>query len=281
MEKEAKELFTKYTNKKVRSISKIEDGISHLNFLINDSYVLRIPNPYTDPTLSFKDEKTIYNEIDKLGFCEKIVYFNEENGIKISKFIHNTFHYHNTLNSEEIVQVVKLIKKIRKNNIILQIEYDALNKLKQYKESIKSDLFINNQYEEIVTKAYIDILNSTPQIFSHNDLVKNNLLFRFNSLFLIDWEYASMNSPYFDLASFISENNLTNAQSIFFLKKYYGSKLNNSIIKKIETTIRFQDILFYYWALYLYTKRSEQIFKDIAKDKLERIKSQNYSICLL
>lgn len=65
-----------------------------------------------------------------------------------------------------------------------------------------------------------------------------------------------MNNPYFDLASFISENNLNETQEEFFLSKYFGSKLNLTKRKRTKIFINFLDLLFYYWALYLFKKEA-------------------------
>lgn len=55
---------------------------------------------------------------------------------------------------------------------------------------------------------------------SHNDLVLENLLLDGDRLWLIDWEYSSMASPYWDLATLANAADLDFAQSRQLLRQY-------------------------------------------------------------
>ena len=278
MNKEIKEEFTNIIDKKIRSIEKLEGGFSNENYLINDAYVFRKVSPLKDESLSFIHEKEIYETIEQLNCSDKVIYYNVENGNKIAKYIHGTRCYYQTPTDEQIIYVAKLIKKIQKSNIKVSFEYDAMNKINLYKSIIPPEVFIDKNYEDKVFKEYLKIYEKYDLVLSHNDLVKGNLLFKFNGVFFIDWEYASMNIPLFDLASFISENNLNNEQASLFLNKFYGAKLSQTIIKRLDIVIRFQDILFYYWALYNFKRRHDEIFKIIGDEKLARIQKTSFKL---
>ena len=278
MNKEIKEEFTNIIDKKIRSIEKLEGGFSNENYLINDAYVFRKVSPLKDESLSFIHEKEIYETIERLNCSDKVIYYNVENGNKIAKYIHGTRCYYQTPTDEQIIYVAKLIKKIQKSNIKVSFEYDAMNKINLYKSILPPEVFIDKNYEDKVFKEYLKIYEKYDLVLSHNDLVKGNLLFKFNGVFFIDWEYASMNIPLFDLASFISENNLNNEQASLFLNKFYGAKLSQTIIKRLDIVIRFQDILFYYWALYNFKRRHNEIFKIIGDKKLARIQKTSFKL---
>lgn len=271
MNKEVKNLFFKITDKNARTIEKIEYGFNSYNYLINDSYVLRIPLEEKDETINYIDEKKIFDLVSPLNIGEKVIYFDETDGIKLSKFIHGTRFYYREPTQEQIVYVAKTIKKLHKSKILSSNDYDMFNKLKVYKSPLNPNSFIEEGYEKRTIKDLEKIFDKEEKVFSHNDLVKGNLLFKFNSLSIIDWEYAGMNHPYFDLASFISENNLNDSQQDFFLKKFFGSDFNSLIKKRVLMFCRFQNILFYYWALYLYKKRDLEVYKKIAQEKLINI----------
>lgn len=271
MNHEIKEVFEKTLKKEVRTSSFLETGFSNDNYLINDAYVIRIPRKNGDPTLDFKKEKSVYDAISPFNISEKLLTFDEQTGVKISRFCHNTRKYINTPTNEQILYVAKKLKKLHSGNVSLPFGYMMFHKCDIYKKNIDSSLYIDKFYEKRITKEVRKIFSKTPMVLCHNDLVKDNLLFKFNNVVLIDWEYGSMNNPFFDLASFISENNLSNEQEEFFLKKYFGYKYNSIKRKRVDTFIKYQDILFYYWALYLFTKRGDEIYKKIASMKLARI----------
>ena len=109
--KEARLIFKKITNINVKSIEEIYSGFSNQNFIINDAYILRILRPNRDETLLIKNEIENYKAIENLKISEKIIYLDENNGIKITKFIHQTHYYSSPLKIEEIKSVAKNIKK--------------------------------------------------------------------------------------------------------------------------------------------------------------------------
>jgi len=56
----------------------------------------------------------------------------------------------------------------------------------------------------------------------HNDLLPANWIWSDGRLWLIDWEYAGMGHPLFDLASVSANANLTDAQEQVLLESYRG-----------------------------------------------------------
>ena len=273
MDQKIKEIFEKTMEKNIRTSSYLDTGFNNKNYLINDAFVIRIPRENGDPTLDFSREEKLYKAIEPLSISEKILNINTENGIKISKFVHGTRKYVNTPTNEQILYVAKKLKKLHSSNVVVPFGYMMFNKLKVYKDGVDKSLYLNENYENKVLKEVRKIFAKTPMTICHNDLVKDNLLFKFNDVVLIDWEYGAMNNPYFDLASFVSENNLSEEQENFFLSKYFGYKYNQIKKKRVDTFARFQDILFYYWALYLYTRRGDEIYKKIATIKAIRIQN--------
>ena len=87
----------------------------------------------------------------------------------------------------------------------------------------------------------------------------------------LDFEYAGYNDYYFDIASFISENDLNYEETITFLKAYFTDEECN--YDKLKVFLNFCDLLWYTWATLLYEKRNEEIYNEIAKEKLHRLKN--------
>lgn len=272
MKQKIKSIFTSATQKEIRSSQIIENGFCNENYNINDAFVLRIPKDNADETLNYKHENIVYKTIEPLKISEKVVYFDENTGIKISKFVHNARQYKTTPTNEQITYLAKTLKKLHSSKLKVPFGYQMFYRLSIYKKSLFEDEYIDTKIEKQIIKDVQKIFAKDEMVLCHNDLVQNNLLFKFNGLTLIDWEYAGMNNFYFDLASFISENNLNDEQKEFFLSKYFGAKLNDLKRKKVNIFINFLDLLFYYWGLYYYRKRGDIIYKKIAIEKLEHIK---------
>ena len=64
----------------------------------------------------------------------------------------------------------------------------------------------------------------TPVKFCHNDLVKENCLFDGKRVWLIDWEFAQINNPWFDLASIIIYFNLNDNESNTLINDYFDKQ---------------------------------------------------------
>ncbi len=272
MKQKIKSIFTSATQKEIRSSQIIENGFCNENYNINDAFVLRIPKDNADETLNYKHENIVYKTIEPLKISEKVIYFDENTGIKISKFVHNARQYKTTPTNEQITYLAKTLKKLHSSKLKVPFGYQMFYRLSIYKKSLFEDEYIDTKIEKQIIKDVQKIFAKDEMVLCHNDLVQNNLLFKFNGLTLIDWEYSGMNNFYFDLASFISENNLNDEQKEFFLSKYFGAKLNDLKRKKVNIFINFLDLLFYYWGLYYYRKRGDIIYKKIALEKLEHIK---------
>lgn len=222
-----KKTFNECTGKEVRTCVQLTDGFSNENYLINDAYVIRFILPHGDTTISRSNEKKVYETIAPLNISEKLTYFDSKTGLKITKYVHNPTKYKTTPTNNEILLVAKSLKKLHRSKLRVPFDYNATKKLKTYKKIISPELYINQEYEKHVIDEYKKHYLLEDVVPAHNDLVQGNLLFKFNGLTIIDWEYSAMNSFYFDLASFVSENNLNDEQKEFFLSKYFGYKYSN------------------------------------------------------
>lgn len=269
-EKQCRDLFSELLNKKVYSFTILEGGLSNVSFAINDAYVMRVPSSYVQPFVNYRNEENILNVISSLKMSERIVYFDSKNGIKISKYIHGGFTYDETPSNEQIIMTAKAVKKLHRRKIKVKNYFSPLERLEHYRSySLKEKL--DQRYEKKIVRLMGSYLEKEELILCHNDLVRGNLLYKFDDVVVIDWEYAGMNSPYFDIASFISENNLDEHQKELFLQSYFGSKLNNLKRKKVNTFVNFNDILWYYWALMMHKNTENAFFLMIAEIKKQSV----------
>ena len=270
---EAKKIFSELTNKRVHYISLIPEGTTNILYNINDAYILRFRKYYDDLFYRSKNERDAIRKIAPLNISEIVLYYDEETDIKLSKFIHGTHLYIDELSEEQLRYSAKTLKKLHRANLKIEGKFNSLDRLYAYKKEA-GETKIPNLYEKHTIRDALNFLKKEEKEFvlCHNDLVRNNLLFKFDKMLLIDWEYAGMNHPYFDLASFISENNVEDEKMIeTFLKFYFGSQFNSLKLRRIKLMCRYLDILWYYWALAMYKKRKEEIYEKIAANKLRRI----------
>lgn len=91
------------------------------------------------------------------------------------------------------------------------------------------------QFQVKLPDGYTDILERAEQIryrrsldkennnlYCHNDILGNNLLYHGNQIMVIDWELSGLGDPYMDLASLPYSCNFSEEQDKLLLKEYFG-----------------------------------------------------------
>ena len=71
-------------------------------------------------------------------------------------------------------------------------------------------------------------------VFGHNDLLAANIFDDGERLWLIDWDYAGLNSPLFDLANLASNNSFDQADERALLAAYFGVEPEASVLQAFE-----------------------------------------------
>lgn len=66
-------------------------------------------------------------------------------------------------------------------------------------------------------------------VLGHNDLLSSNILKGQGRFWLIDWEYAGLNSPLFDLGGLATNNALSAAQEAWMLEAYFGEPPSDAL----------------------------------------------------
>ena len=254
----------------IKDIKEVHLGLSNNHYIVNDIYFVRVPKKTKRPDYSPKQEALIEESIGAI-FHPSIdnLYFDKENGIKISNLISDftTFDNQNIIFTH-IRRIADCLRKFHSSNIAGINKFNVKEKIKQYKTMAKTASLLK---EEEIIKQYEQYENDE-LVLCHNDLVPGNILFINHKVELIDYEYASLNDPYFDLASFLSENNITDEIVIkFFLEQYFKEPIKEEQYKKLHAFINLNNLLWYYWALMMYEIDKQTIYLEIAKEKKENL----------
>ncbi|MDA9610896.1 phosphotransferase [Gammaproteobacteria bacterium] len=180
---------------------------------------------------------------------KNILYHDLEKGILIRRFIEGNKFNLNKINSDQQLELLgKAVKEIHKTNYEKDAVNNFSNAINRYKEILKYKIQ-KDPILEIGFEKYQDLNHeSDPKVFSHNDLTQENIIWDHEYVF-IDWEYAGLNNPLFDIASIISSFSL-NDQQINSLWRGYGKKseVDMEILRKWVEFTYFCD---YIWRICL------------------------------
>ena len=116
----------------------------------------------------------------------------------------------------------------------------------------------------------MQIYEKYPKVLCHNDVLYANFIESDEKDYLIDYEYAGNNILLFDIASFLSENNINdNKVQLEFINSYFDN-VTDELLQDIYNMFDFLDILWGYWAFAMHHKYQDNIFLEIGNEKLNR-----------
>jgi thiamine kinase-like enzyme len=268
-------LIKKVFNQSIIQSQSLESGLSNNNTLItlenDERFVVRTPHSQTEHFFDRQLESRIIERIQPLNLDVECLYFDPHLGIKITRYIEHAQQFSECTRSlhDKMNAVATLLRRLHDATIEGFPCFDPFERLHQYRQTIKNtNLSLYNAELEIsLHKKW----KQSPKILCHNDVVSGNLLFTPQRVYLIDYEYAGSNDPYFDLASFLSENNLVDPSSTQKLLVAYlaRSPLPNEIHALMDW-IHFQDLMWANWAIMMYEQHQRSIYHDIYLEKYTR-----------
>ena len=189
---------------------------------------------------------------------EAIITNSIETELKIHEFLSNydlcpDILDYDLLNNHIVYEYLKYsVENSKYDQVFLEILGKALSKLHSLNYSDQDvDTFEGKVegYRKILSKvatteiqesfALFDKLYKKPSkfVFCHNDLNTSNIFFNKQMKF-IDWEYAGLNMPIYEIASIKKSFNFSSDQlNIFF--KAYGQDFNPNEIQEFEVLVGF------------------------------------------
>ncbi len=239
--------------------SRFAGGLTNYNYIMNikgTEYIIRQPGGMTNQMIDRINEKVNNQITSELGLNSECVYFDEISGIKISAFIKNSKNVAavDPCSPESLRAVSGLLQKTHSSTKCFPNSFDWETELAKYEQIVKElngDFFYD--YEDL-KKDLIGFLDKNiKQTFTlpcHNDTVPENFIVNDKGeAYLIDWEYAGMNDPAWDVAAYILESKLTEDAIRYFLVDYYGQLPAAEEVLKIKGFMLAQDLLWAVWAL--------------------------------
>ena len=266
-----KKQYQLYFDKTIKRIELTTLGLTNQIFHVyledNSEFHLRIPFAHNNEFFNYELENTVINEIHKLNISLPTSYFDSSTGIKISPYIKD-LKVINEINLDDVIEDIARKIKTFHSAPMSHHEFNIKKKYDTFKQLTTKSLYDLSEFEYILDQ--LDLYKD--RVLCHNDLVNGNVVFLNNECFIIDFEYASDNHPYFDLMSFITENNIDDTN---LRERFYSAYFNTELIEDIRRELRYFEsvhhLLWCQWALMQYSILNEEIYFEIATDKYNRL----------
>lgn len=240
------------------SISNIESlgGMTNKNFLINTvenhKFVIRIPGSEVQGLIDRNVEKRNTFISVNQGVDVKPIYFCGDTGIKITPYIRNAETLNPQTIKKNIIQCTDVLKGLHCSNINFKNSFSISDEIEKYLSRV-IDL---NFYEGLIGyKIKVDnIIEKYNQLdfklcSCHNDTVAENFIKSRDKIYIIDWEYSSLNDPLWDLSAMFLENNFSQSDIKKSLNRYFKRELTDSEKFRLQCCYIFQDLLWTIWSI--------------------------------
>ncbi|MGF7110191.1 phosphotransferase [Treponema pedis] len=212
----------------ITNLQPLHFGMTNKSFLFQvegEKYIFRIPGEGTNMLINRKHEHAVYTAIAPLKLSDKIIFFDSERGVKITKFMEGVRNA-DPNNSCDLKLCMQAARTLHSSNIKVEHEFNFEERINYYEKlANEKNGILYNDYLEVreMVREISDYLKRLEKSFAltHIDLVPDNLLISENEVYLIDWEYAGMCDPLADLAmfsiySYYENEQIENLMNIYF-----------------------------------------------------------------
>ena len=231
------------TQNRIEDITLIKsDQISNVYFCVFNGIkaVIKEDKPYAKKIgLNRKREASLLNAINHSCSCPNIIFNDLNAGIIVWEYIEGTEAKSELiLNKDFLIRLGRKVKNIHITDITTMSSYNFLDFIEHYKDIIK-----DNKSREDINNLISKLYNSDTQLtLCHNDLTKPNILVG-DTISFIDWEYASLNDPHYDIATVFQAYNLNANQRDAFLIGYNSAHIDLARVNEFITLTKFTERL--------------------------------------
>lgn len=269
----------------IKDLKRFNQGMSNYTFkftIKNEAYVYRKIGLDADLFVNYYDEYENLIAAYNQGVTSEIIYFNKETGTKIQKYIEGeTFDFDKFDNvGKNLIETLKKLHSVKDQNLK---PYGLIERLNKYESYLDDKLISDNyfQLKQYFIKTYNESFINNPLVFCHNDLQSINIIDNNSKIYLIDFEYGSLNDIFFDFATF-EEN------STLVFESYYNREITKLELAKINFYKMFSSLQWYLVATYKelvgFSKLTNYDFNELADyfinkalSLYEKIKEVNFS----
>ncbi|WP_261086949.1 phosphotransferase family protein [Streptococcus mitis] len=256
-------------------------GMTNQNYLVkttNKQYIVKFFGKGTEKLINRQDEKYNLELLKDLDLDVKNYLFDIEAGIKVNEYIESAITLDSTSIKTKFDKIAPILQTIHASGKELRGEFAPFEEIKKYESLIEEKIPYAN-YEAVreevfsLEKRLADL--GVDRKSCHIDLVPENFIESPQGrLYLIDWEYSSMNDPMWDLAALFLESEFTSQEEEAFLSRYESEQTPVSR-EKIAIYKILQDAIWSLWTVYKEEQGAD--FGDYGVSRYQRaIKGLSY-----
>ena len=242
-------------------------------------YVVRIPGEGTEELIVRNDEKISTELACRVGIDAELLYFGS-NGAKVTEYIPGAVTMSAELFADEkrMAQAAEIFRRLHNSGEDTGVPFEVFDMAAGYERIIhENPVSMYPDYEEtkavvMAIKKEIDAVCGIHKVPCHNDpLCENWVVSDSGRMYLIDWEYAGMNDPLWDVADLSIEAGFDAESDAKFLCAYLERKAEPADYRHFLAEKLYVD---YLWTLWAKTRvpYDGQPMEDWASERYARLK---------
>ena len=247
-------------------VSELKGGITNKLYRVRDGrsgdYVFRLYGKRTEMFIDREMEMKTMKLLEKIGIVPKLIKYLPEDCITVIEYIDAyTLKNPDFLNEQLWEKIVRPVRLIHKSGVSISKIFDPLIETKRL-EKILFD--ITTRYTEFDINGTVKILerineraniSHTEYVICHNDLLAENFMLVKDEtrsgepMYLIDWEYAGMNTFYYEFADMFQEILVGRNIERKLIEIYWENANIEYNVYMTEMFKPFPDIYWFLWSL--------------------------------
>jgi thiamine kinase-like enzyme len=207
-------------------------GITNRNFRVDvgaESFVVRLAGRDTDLLgVDREAERAANAAAAAVGVAPEVFAFLPEHGALITRFVHADPLPPEDLERPEVMAAVVDSVKAIHGMASIPSTFDVFRVVRDYRAVAETrSVTVPDAYGEALTVAdRVAAAFATRPAHPrpcHDDLLNANFLVRDRRVMIVDYEYAGMGDPFFDLGNLSINNGISEAAQEVLLERYFGA----------------------------------------------------------
>lgn len=268
-------------------IIELKGGITNKLYRVKASnggdYVFRLFGEKTEMFVDRDIEMKAMQSLQPLKISPGVVVYLPEKRVTVIEFIDAY-----TLKNDDFLKeglwekIIRPIRIVHDSSINIAKVFDPIEEVMRFYKIFKD---MNLNYPEFDIEGTINILveidktASVPRddfVLCHNDLLADNFMLINDSerpgehMYIIDWEYAGMNTPYYEIADMFQEILVSRDIELKLLEIYWGNRDMEKHVYMTDLFKPFPDIFWFLWSMIqLNTSKIKFDYYNYGKEKFE------------
>lgn len=232
-------------------VKRLEGGMSNYTYVVEGlgkKYTYRVPGKYAEKFVDRVEEWENIQEVSKLDLNNVTTYVEIMSGEKLAEYVEGTIMSETDVVSYNAMSV-RALKKIHGSDLKFR-PYNAFGRLDDDERYCKETGFVHPQ-EYFDLRKQLDAMRAAhaevKQVPCHCDYQPTNLVINGDKLYVLDWEFAGMNDPFYDIACY---GNAGFDKALSLLEAYVGHKPTKEELQRLYFHRAFQCLQWYNVAIF-------------------------------